>query len=196
MLHLLESVERSGAMLELTGKVKDLTVSPFEKRAVLMIEVNECSDIIEAYDELKQLDKLSIVLKKWRQSRSKNANAYMWVLCDKLGKKIGINKEEVYLTHIRSVGVFRAVELPKDAAPTIFTAWRRLGIGWVADEISEVDGKVSALLYYGSSTYNTVQMSRLINSIVEECKEQGVQTMTPDEIANMLSLWKEEKIEC
>lgn len=187
-------MEGCGGVLELTGRVKDLTVSPFEKRAVLTVEVNECNDIIEAYDELKQPDKLSITLKKWRKSRSLNANAYLWVLCDKLGRKIGVSKEHIYLQQIQSVGVFRTVELPKDAAPTIFTAWQRLGLGWMVDEISETDGKVTALLYYGSSTYNTAQMSRLIHSVIEDCKEQGIQTMTPDEIANMLSLWKSEKI--
>lgn len=45
------------------------------------------------------------------------------------------------------------------------------------------------MLYYGSSTYDTAQMSRLINIIVEECKAQGIETRTPDEISKLVSLW-------
>ena len=54
---------------------------------------------------------------------------------------------------------------------------------------SKIEGCTNVILYYGSSTYNTEQMSRLINLVVEDCKAQGVETMTPDEINRMLSLW-------
>jgi hypothetical protein len=49
-------------------------------------------------------------------------------------------------------------------------------------------------LYYGSSSYNTKQMSRLINNIVQECQILGIETKTPDEIANMLNLWESEVV--
>jgi len=46
--------------------------------------------------------------------------------------------------------------------------------------------------YYGSSQYNTKQMSRLISNTVQDCQAVGINTMTPNEIAEMLSLWGSE----
>jgi hypothetical protein len=45
--------------------------------------------------------------------------------------------------------------------------------------------------YYGSSTYNTKQMSRLIDAIVEDCKEMDIETLTPRELDAMKSRWGE-----
>lgn len=39
---------------------------------------------------------------------------------------------------------------------------------------------------YGSSQYNTKQMTRLIRSVAEECKAQGIETMTPEELAGLM----------
>ena len=44
-------------------------------------------------------------------------------------------------------------------------------------------------IYRGSHTYNTEEMARLINGTVEECKAQGIETATPDELAHMEQLW-------
>jgi hypothetical protein len=69
-------------------------------------------------------------------------------------------------------------------------------MGWIAQRIGQADTKgfVEMALYYGSSSYNTKQMSRLINNIVQECEILGIETKTPDEIANMLNLWESEVV--
>lgn len=65
------------------------------------------------------------------------------------------------------------------------------GLGWQTDTIpSKLEGCTNVVLYYGSSTYDTEQMSRLIDIVVQDCKALGIETKTPDEIANMLSLWE------
>ena len=42
----------------------------------------------------------------------------------------------------------------------------------------------------GSHTYNTKEMSVLIDGTVEEAKALGIQTLSPNEIERMKSLWK------
>lgn len=42
------------------------------------------------------------------------------------------------------------------------------------------------LMLRGSHTYDTKEMSVLINGLVEECKEQGIETLTPDELRRMM----------
>ena len=45
-------------------------------------------------------------------------------------------------------------------------------------------------MYRGSHTYNTKEMSQLISGTVEECKQQGIETMTSAELERMLSAWQ------
>ena len=65
--------------------------------------------------------------------------------------------------------------------------WQANGLGWITDTLeSKIDGCTNVVLYYGSSTYDTVQMSRLINLLVQECKAQGIDTKTPSELAALM----------
>lgn len=46
------------------------------------------------------------------------------------------------------------------------------------------------LAYNGSSSYNTKQMTRLIDSVIQDCKEQQIETMTPEELKSLLARWE------
>ena len=137
--------------------------------------------------EMKQ-KKYSVEIKEYREKRSLDANAYLWVLLDKLAEAVGGTKEERYLDYIRSYGMFRDWTLKPDEARTFCHAWRMLGTGWPTEQVGyDVAGeKVVIRAYYGTSTYNTKQMSRIINAVVEDCKAVGIETLTPAELARML----------
>lgn len=178
---------------ELTGKIDKFSVDYATNKAFLMLSINEMQDLINCYNELSQCDKVSVKIDKYREKRSNEANAYCWVLLGKLAAKLNKPKIELYRDFIKDVGDNCEVVCVVDkAVEKLCKGWMRNGIGWVTDTMpSKIDGCTNVILYYGSSTYDTLQMSNLINNIVDECKEQGIQTQTPDEIANMLSLWEE-----
>lgn len=182
-------------MLELTGRVISLTLDYKTRKANLTLEINEKSDIFAAFDKLKEFAKLSVKIAKFRQKRSLSANAYAWQLMSKIAESQGITKEEVYRHHIKEVGVCRDVEICSDAVNTLLYSWSLHGLGWFGEllDYGRHDGFRLVTLYYGSSTYDTKQMSRLIENIVQDCKLLGIQTKTPDEIQNMLSLWETER---
>lgn len=181
--------------MKLTGKIVDVSVGFLDGKPKLTLEVNEKNNLKLCYDELHEAEKLNIEIKKYRKKRSLDANAYMWVLCGKLAEKIGSTKESVYRQHILNMGVYKVAEISEDAAETLIIGWQMNGIGWLAERVDygARDGFVLVNLYYGSSVYNTKQMSRLLDSVVEDCKEQGIQTETPDEIDKMVSLWESGK---
>ena len=87
--------------------------------------------------------------------------------------------------------MFRAVDISEEAVQTLVHSWGLHGKGWICDVLDYGRHEDTRLvrLYYGSSVYNSKQMSALIDSIVEDCKEQGIETMTPDEIARMKARW-------
>lgn len=129
------------------------------------------------------------------KKRSNDANAYFFTLADKLAEKVNIPKTEIYRNYIKEIGgVSEIVCVKNEAVKKLCDGWRHNGLGWQTDTMpSKIQGCTNVILYYGSSTYNTAQMSRLIDLVVEDCKIQGIETKTPDEIANMLSLWGEAK---
>ena len=80
----------------------------------------------------------------------------------------------------------------KSEADNVKKDWESHGVGWVVDDLgdSKIPGCINLRLFYGSShicgchdgNYDTAQMSRLIDVVIKECEEQGIQTETKDEI--------------
>lgn len=130
-----------------------------------------------------------------RKKRSLNANGYMWELCEKLAEANGITKEDVYRKAIKEVGVFKDFSsLSESDAKTLRTAWEMLGTGWLTEQLDYMpDGEhIIIRCYYGSSRYNTKQMSRLIDNIIEDCIACGIETMTPAELSLLKGAWSNE----
>ena len=177
--------------MELTGKILDVSFDYVTGKPKLALQIDNKQALLAEYDELKSCEKLTIKISKYRKKRSLNANAYAWVLLDKLAEKLNIPKTEIYRGYIREIGgVSTTVCVQDKAVDELCNNWKRNGIGWQTDTLdSKIDGCTNVILYYGSSVYNTEQMSRLINMIVEDCKLQGIETLTPNEINKMLSQW-------
>ena len=68
--------------------------------------------------------------------------------------------------------------------------WHHNGLGWQTDTTpSKIAGCTNVVLYYGSSTYDTAQMSRLINLVVQDCKDQGIEVLGERELSLMTEGW-------
>lgn len=129
-------------------------------------------------------------IKKKTRRRSLNANAYFWTLAGKLAEKLGMAKEDIYKQAIRDVGAYVIATVSEDDARRLAEAWQAKGLGWIAEPIyPPAGGKISVMCYKGSSVYNTAEMSRLIDWIVDAAREQGIETMTPAELAGMVDEW-------
>ena len=168
----------------MTGMLKDLTYNR-EGKQVLSITLD--GDFREQFDQLNGVT-VTVDVKKHHRKRSLNANAYAWVLIDKLAQKLGLRKEDVYRAAIRDIGgVSNIVTMPSTAVEAFRLGWSTNGIGWQTEVVGkDTDGCATVIIYYGSSTYNTQQMSQLIDILIEECKEQGIETMTPEELERLI----------
>lgn len=133
----------------------------------------------------------TLEIKEKKQKRSLDANAYFWTLCGKLAEATGIGKTDIYRSYIKEIGGNSDIVCVMEKAVDDFRrAWERNGTGWLTEAIpSKLEGCVNVVCYYGSSTYDTKQMSRLIELVVQDCKEAGIETLTPDEIAAMTAAW-------
>lgn len=147
-------------------------------------------DLRPMYDELKD-KKVTIEIKETRRRRSIDANAYMWLLCEKIAEAVGNTKLEVYRSAIKDVGVYREVSIDKKAYKTLCKIWSEKGSGWVTEKVDadKRAGYITVNLYYGSSTYNSKQMSRLINNLVAEAKDLDIETEPPEKIEKLIERW-------
>lgn len=135
-----------------------------------------------------------VKLTQWREKRSLTANAYAWVLLGKLSEVLRIPAVEIYRQIIPDVGGnTAALSVPIDSLDVLRDGWKNNGLGWIVEVIgiSDTPGMIDVLLYYGSSVYNTAQMARLIDLIIEECRENGVEHLPQDKINAMLEAWNE-----
>lgn len=150
-------------------------------------------DAVSACDCVKPGKAYEVDIKEHRERRSLDANAYFWVLCGKLAAALGITKNEVYRNFVRDVGDnFVIVPIKNEAVEKWVSNWEANGIGFVCDILGEskLPGYTNVITYYGSSTYDTKQMSALINLAVQACAEQGIETMTPQELSLLLEEWE------
>ncbi len=178
--------------MKATGKIKDVNIDFESNNIIFSLILNERKTAEEIANKLKDEEKLSIDISKYRKKRSLDANGYLWVLCDEIAKVIGSTKEEVYIQAVKEVGVFDYILLIEKAVDKFISNWKCKGLGWYAEKLdnSKIDGCIKVMAFYGSSVYNTEEMARLIDYVVEEAKELGIDTRTPEEIENMKSLWK------
>lgn len=147
------------------------------------------SSLIPALDEGKSY---SVEVKQHKKRRSLDANAYCWVLIGKLAEKTQIPKREIYRHAIREIGGNSETVCVMDkAADRLCEGWEHNGEGWQTQRCkSKIEGCTNVTLYYGSSVYDTAQMSRLIDNIVADCRAVGIETMTPAELNSLKEAWK------
>lgn len=177
--------------MKVSGRIVGANIDFKTGKPQITFEVNERSGFESLVDELKDKDKLSIEVKQYRQRRSLDANAYCWVLLDKLAEKIGHSKEDIYREYIKCIGGNSEIVCVKEnAVERLCEGWKNNGIGWQTDTFpSKIKGCVNVILYYGSSVYDSVQLSRLLDLIIYDCKEQGIAVETPNQIAEMKARW-------
>jgi hypothetical protein len=150
------------------------------------------TDFRDQWDALKDVE-LDLTLKKHREKRSRNANAYMWVLCEAIAQNQGITKVEVYRKQIREVGVCEVLTIREDALQRFAEAWCERGLGWFVDIADDAPDGKQVLAYYGTSCYTTTELSRVINGLVEDCRALGIETATPEELSLLMEAYEEHR---
>lgn len=174
-------------MYELSGKIQGLAQDFASKRVTLTLLVNEEAAVKNLFDELHETEKLSIKIDKYREKRSLNANNYAWKLLTEIGNVLRSSKDEVYLEMLKRYG-----------QSEIISVLAHIPIGEYVKYCEEagestLNGKLFKhyKVYKGSSEFDTREMSIFLDGVVSEAQELGIDTMTPDEVAKLKSLWGE-----
>lgn len=146
-------------------------------------------------DSLQDGKTYVLTIKEKKQRRSLDANAYAWVLLDKLAERLHEPKEDIYRGYIREIGGnSETVCVKNEAVDRLTEGWENNGIGWQADTMpSKIAGCTNVILYFGSSTYDSGQMARLIDFIVQDCEAIGIETKSAEELDRLVAEWGAER---
>ncbi len=131
-------------------------------------------------------------LKKATKRRSLDANAYAWVLIDKISAALGIPKTETYRNTIRDLGgVSETVCVPNKSIENLTRIWESNGLGWQVETTpSKLPDCTTVILHYGSSAYDSRQMSAFIDRLIQDARALDIEVLPPDKLDAMLEAWE------
>jgi hypothetical protein len=121
------------------------------------------------------------IIKEYKEKRSLSQNAYAWKLITELGNVLRKSKEEVYLQMLEDYGQSEKVSILSNVSPVgFFKYYKSIGTGIINNkEFTHYK------IFKGSSEFDSKEMSIFIDGIIQECKQLGIETLTPDEIARL-----------
>ena len=162
------------------GAIVDFALS-FSRKQRLTLELD--ADFREEYDKLHDKP-VEIIIKRYREKRSLDANAYLWALIGKIADALRESKEEIYFDMLKRYGQGGAVSVEQKYAEDFKRSYKYndfLGS-------STLNGKTFQhfRFWVGSSEYNTEEMSILIDGVVYEAKNLGIETMATEELKSLL----------
>lgn len=146
----------------------------------------------EVCNDLREGKEYSLTLK--RKGRSLDANAYCWTLIGKLSDRLQTDPSDIYRAYLPDVGGnYEIIPVREDRIEAWEKVWCSGHIGRMVEDLGacrNIKGYHNVRSYYASSDFDTRQMSRLIELVVEDCKQQGIETLTPRELSALVDRWE------
>lgn len=165
------------------GRLIDFSMG-FNRKQRITIELD--TDFREGFESLKDAD-IEVNVKKWREKRSKDANAYFHLLVNEIAEARGVSDDEVKRMLVVDYGT---LERDADGMVVGFKLPPSVNVDAIYPYTKyykqvEEDGRMfnCYLVYKRSSEMDSKEMSRLIDGAVTEAKELGIDTDTPEQRA-------------
>lgn len=185
-------------MIEVFGTYERLSFRPDgDAEITFRIPANLRGSLMAGIDRILEsgVKDLCIKVGRKKKKRSLDMNSYAWQLITQIAEKLQdskvyVTKEDVYRKHIRLVGVYEPLALKEEAVERFTEEWAKRGTGWLTEVVdSKMQGCKKVFAYYGSSTYTVEEMSRLIESVIQDCVALGIETMPQAELDSLLNSW-------
>ena len=170
--------------MKIKGRINNISFN-INGDPILALEIYEKNTLLREYQSLEKEEILSIEIKKHKNKRSLNANNYCWALINELGNALNMSKDEVYLLMLKRYGQSEMVSIKSNININGYFKYYEIAGTTILNNKEFTHYKI----YKGSSEYDTKEMSALIDGIVSECKDLGIETLTPDELEKLKSAW-------
>lgn len=152
-----------------------------EEKSQVCLPLNLSAEQIKKIKSILNKDNnATITIEPFYEARSLNANAYAWKLCDLIAQAVKSDKDTIHEQMLLKYGVFATYSIKSDIVDSAcrnFDYYRILGE-------SELKGvkftHIQAVV--GSHKYNSKEMHRFIEGIVQEAQDLEIETIPQKEI--------------
>lgn len=173
-------------------KEKPFFARLYEKNTVtLTFEKRDWSLAEKLAKDLSERDRVKLTVEDDTKKRSLDANAFAWVLIRDLAEHYRVKPLDVYREQILDLHTFTVVPIKNDEVEKWVSMWEDRGSGWLVVNLgdSKIKGYTNLKCYRGSSSFNTKEMSRLIDNLVQECDLAGI-NVDKEKIEEARREWK------
>lgn len=176
--------------MKFTGTVKKVMLAADEYSVTFTINEPEALNALRKFKEDGKL--IMAEVDEYRNKRGRDANACLWWCLGRIAKALTTDTWAVYLKMLRRYGVFETVTVNVDALENLRKKWRESEI--IGSRIINKRLYCDVNLYFGSSTYDTEEFSALLDGVISEMKDMGLEPPLPEEVRTALEKWgKHEK---
>lgn len=173
------------------GRLIDITIGLNGKQRVT-VELD--GDFRKSFDALKEVP-VTVDIKKFRTTRSKNANAYFHLLIGKIAEVRGLGIEEVKRMMVTEYGTLArdddgmvvGFKLP----PSVDAATIYPYVKFYDTRVENGKSFSCYLLFKQTHEMDTAEMARLIDGTIKEAQELGIETDTPEQLEKYKSYWQQ-----
>lgn len=178
--------------MKFNGRFKGISIDYATGDTLVSFATTVKPKVIEE-EMLKSQDKpLQIEAKPLRNKRSLDANAMLWACLADLAKARNENNWELYLEMLRKYGEYTYICVKPSVVEAVKAQWRE------TQEVGEIDingtKAIQLLCFFGSSTYDTKQFSRLLDGVLDEMAKDNLQLPAPKEVREALERWESGKL--
>lgn len=175
--------------MEFTGRLKDVNRDWQTGQYNITFTMNEAS-AINQIENIQSCEKLSIKAVKYRQKRSLDANGLLWLCLGRIAEALHADKWDIYLQMLKRYGKYTYICVKQNVVDAVKQQWRECE---VIGEVN-INGQtaIQLLCYFGSSTYDTKEFSTLLDGVISEMKEMGIETPASKEMERALELWEKQ----
>lgn len=173
--------------MECTGRVKDISLDWKTNQLNLALSINEKNAISEI-EKLKDDEKLSIKIVKYRKKRSLDANGLLWFCLGQIAASLQADKWDIYLQMLKRYGKYTYICVKPNMVDSVRSQWRETEV--VGDVNINGSEAVQMLCYFGSSTYTTKEFSVLLDGVISEMQEMGLETPLSQDMKRALEEWE------
>lgn len=174
--------------MKLRGSLVGVSASFLTGKPRITLEVDGEGDAKECLSFRGQ--DLDIEIKKHRQKRSLDANALMWQCLSQIANALGQDKWTIYLMMLKRYGKFTYICVKPNVVEAMKLQWRECEV--VGDIDLNGQKAVQLLCYFGSSTYNTKEFSVLLDGIISEMEEMGLEKPLAGDMKRALENWEKQ----
>lgn len=179
-----------------TGRIISHMRDMIKRKTILQLELSTLDEDLTPLEGFL----LDIRAYKHNEKRSLNANGLYWAIVQQMAMKLNISNGRTHNMMLRRYGTLEDYDgvLIEALFPYTDETEERLledtERHWMpASGLPEFrEGRWMRPYYMikGSRDYNTAEMSKLIAGTVEEAKEMGIETLTPDEMRRMMEAYE------